>query len=120
MPFALEVVISVIVVLAGLFTFAGAIGLLKLPDLMTRLHAPTLSVTLGVGCTIIATILYFSYQEQSLQLEELIVTLLLLFSAPVSAHMIGKAALHQKVELFEGTVNKEVAEDAHHRKGRQA
>lgn len=112
MPVFIEYSVAALILLSGLFTLAGSIGLLKLPDLFTRLHAPTLSVTLGVGFLIVATLIWFSFKEHDLATDELIITLLLIFSAPVSAHMIGKAALHQRVELTENTQNKALAEKA--------
>lgn len=49
MPFVFELIIALLIVLGAIFAFVGSLGLLKLPDLMTRLHAPTKATTLGLG-----------------------------------------------------------------------
>ena len=49
MDFVLEVLVSILIVVGGFFALVGSIGLVKLPDLLTRLHGPTKATTLGVG-----------------------------------------------------------------------
>ena len=59
MPFWAEIAVTVFLVIAGLFGLVGSYGLVRLPDPMSRLHAPTKATTLGVGGVLIASILYF-------------------------------------------------------------
>ncbi len=89
-----ELLISLCLLIGGLFALIGSIGLARLPDLFTRLHGPTKATTLGISGTLVASVLYFSSQGQGLSLHELLVTLFLFVTAPVSAHLIAKAALH--------------------------
>lgn len=85
----------VLLILAGaLFTFVGSLGLVRLPDFYTRLHAPTKATTLGVGSLLLASALYFSTRGGGISLHEVLVTLFLFITAPVSAHLMAKAALH--------------------------
>ena len=58
MPFWLELLICACLILGSLFALVGAIGLYRLPDFFTRLHGPTKATTLGVGGTLIASMLF--------------------------------------------------------------
>lgn len=93
--FALEALISLMIVMAGVFTLVGSIGLVRLPDLMTRLHAPTKATTLGVGGALIASMLYFSFFRDALSAHELLIALFLFLAAPITAQLIAKVYLHR-------------------------
>lgn len=93
----LELLLSALIVGGALFTFIGSLGLVRLPDFYTRLHAPTKATTLGVGCLLLASSLFFSLTSESISLHEILVTLFLFITAPVSAHLLAKAALHRKL-----------------------
>jgi multicomponent K+:H+ antiporter subunit G len=103
MPLWIEVLVSLFLILGSLFTLIGAIGLYRLPDFFTRLHGPTKATTLGVGGLIIASMIFFSSQGPGLSLHELLIALFLFITAPVSAHMLAKAAMQKKVKLCERT-----------------
>ncbi len=90
----LEIFVSLLILAGAIFTFIGSLGLVRLKDFYTRIHGPTKATTLGVGSLLIASALYFSYLEKSTSLHEVLVTLFLFVTAPVSAHMLTKAALH--------------------------
>ena len=96
MPIA-EIVIAALLVIAGLFGLVGSIGLLKLPDQMTRLHAPTKATTLGVGGVLIGSMLYFLLLEDKLSFHELLITLFLFLAAPISAFFIARVHLRNSV-----------------------
>ncbi len=93
----IEIVISFFLLVGASFALIGSIGLMRLPDFFTRLHGPTKSTTLGVGGMLVASIIYFSLRTEELSLHELLVALFLFMTAPVSAHLLAKAALHHKV-----------------------
>jgi multicomponent K+:H+ antiporter subunit G len=93
----LEITLSVLIVVGALFTFIGSLGLARLGDFYTRLHGPTKATTLGVGALLIASALYFSTRGEGLSLHEILVTLFLFITAPVSAHLLAKSALHMRV-----------------------
>lgn len=90
----LEIFISLLILTGATFTFIGSLGLARLKDFYTRIHGPTKATTLGVGSLLVASTLYFSFHEDSISLHEVLVTLFLFITAPVSAHMLTKAALH--------------------------
>ena len=92
-----ELLLSALVIAGALFTFIGSLGLVRLQDFYTRLHAPTKATTLGVGCLLVASSLFFSLTTERLSLHEILVTLFLFITAPVSAHLLAKAALHREL-----------------------
>jgi multicomponent K+:H+ antiporter subunit G len=99
----IEALVALFLLLGSLFALVGAIGLYRLPDFFMRLHGPTKSTTLGVGGMVIASLIYFGSQGDGISLHELLITLFLFITAPVSAHMLAKAALQQKLRLSDKT-----------------
>ncbi|MFK7751347.1 MAG: Na+/H+ antiporter subunit G [Sedimentitalea sp.] len=94
----LEILIIVCLVFGGIFGLVGSFGLIKLGDPMSRLHAPTKATTLGVGGVLIASILHSVAVEGKLSLHELLITLFLLLTAPITANFIAKAHIHRHVK----------------------
>lgn len=105
MPFVLELIITVFLVGGGIVALIGSIGLARLKDFYMRLHGPTKASTLGVGCILIASLLYFSYLKGGVSVQEALITLFLFVTAPASAHMMAKAALHRKLKCSPQTRN---------------
>lgn len=93
-----EIIVAAFLVIAGIFGIVGSYGLIKLPDPMTRLHAPTKATTLGVGGALIASMLYFVFTTGFFSFHELMITLFLFITAPITAHFIAKANLHTNVD----------------------
>lgn len=85
-----EFLISFFIVVGGLFGLVGSFGLIKLRNTMQRLHGPTKATTVGVGGTLIASMLYFLSARGSLSFHELLITLFLFLTAPITANFIAK------------------------------
>ncbi|WP_310445970.1 Na+/H+ antiporter subunit G [Thiobacillus sp.] len=98
-----EILLSLLILAGAMFTFIGSLGLVRLRDFYTRLHGPTKATTLGVGCLLIASAVYFSVHEEGISLHEVLVSLFLFITAPVSAHLLAKAALHLKLKSLAPT-----------------
>ena len=98
-----DTLLAVLVLTGAIFTDNGSLGLARLRDFNTRLHGPTKATTLGVGCLLIASTLFFSLRDDGVSLHEVLVTLFLFITAPVSAHLLAKAALHLKVRSLAPT-----------------
>jgi multicomponent K+:H+ antiporter subunit G len=90
-----EILIAAFLVISGVFGFVGSFGLIKLDNPMSRLHAPTKATTLGVGGVLIASILYTLMSEGRLSLHELLITLFLFLTAPITANFIAKMHIHR-------------------------
>ena len=91
----LEFIVASLILLGALFALLGSVGLARLPDFFTRLHGPTKATTLGVGATVLASAVFFTATQPGLSLHEIAVMVFLFITAPVSAHLLAKAALHR-------------------------
>ena len=112
MSFALELTISIFLILGGLFVLVGSVGLLRLQDFYVRLHAPTKATTLGLGAILIGSMLHMYFTRGHISVNELLITLFLVITAPVTAHILAKAAMHHRVKVMERTRNQELIESA--------
>lgn len=90
MPFIAELLIAILLVISGVFGFVGSYGLIKLKDPLQRLHAPTKATTLGIGGVLIASMIYFVTKTGHISVHELIITLFLFLTAPITANFIAK------------------------------
>ena len=95
LPLALDLLLAVLLVIGTAFALIGSWGLARLSDFFKRLHGPTKASTLGVGCVLVASMLYFTFRPGSTgaSLHELLITLFVFMTAPISAHLLVKAAL---------------------------
>lgn len=91
----MEIIIAAFLVIGGVFGLVGNYGLIKLDHPMARLHAPTKATTLGVGGVLIASMIYSFVFEAEGSLHELLITLFLFITAPITANFISKAYLHR-------------------------
>ena len=112
MSFIAELTISILLILGGLFVLVGSIGLLRLQDLYVRLHAPTKATTLGLGGILIGSMVYMFTKNGYISVNELLISLFLVITAPVTAHILAKAAMHHRVKMMERTRNQHLVESA--------
>ena len=106
MEMILEIMVALAIVIGAGFTLVGSFGLVRLPDFYMRLHAPTKATTLGVGAILIGSVLHTLITRGAFSLHEILITLFLFFTAPVSAHMMVKAAMHLELKQSSVTRNK--------------
>ena len=111
-----EALVIFLLMAGSVFLLIGSIGLARLPDFFTRLHAPTKASTLGIGGVLIASSLYFSFELPGLSVKELVITLFLFITAPITAHMMSKAAMHHQRKPVERTRNMDLMKPARRRK----
>lgn len=98
-----EVIVSVLLLLGGSFILIGSIGLNRMPDFFMRLHGPTKATTLGMAGVLIASIVYFSFMLETPSLKELLISIFLLITAPISGYMLIKTAIHHRLKTHKGT-----------------
>ena len=91
-----DILIAASLVIGAVFALVGSYGLIKLDNPMSRLHAPTKSSTLGVGAMLIASMLWH-WGHGEWALRELLITLFLFVTAPISANLMAQAALHLRL-----------------------
>jgi len=92
----MEFLISIFLLIGSFFVLVGSVALVKLPDFFMRLHGPTKATTLGVGAMLVASMLYYFSYHDAVRLNELLIIIFLFMTAPVSAHLMSRAALHKK------------------------
>jgi monovalent cation/proton antiporter MnhG/PhaG subunit len=100
----IEVIVSLLLLVGLVFTFAGSLGLLRLPDIFCRMHATGKSSTVGVSAIVLASFTYFSASEAGTSINELLTIVFVFLSGPVGAHMIARAAYRSQVPLHERTI----------------
>ncbi len=91
-----------LLLIGTLFMVVAGVGLLRMPDLMLRMSATTKAATLGAGCILLGTAIYF--QDAATITRSSAAILFIFLTAPVAAHVIGRAAYFDKIPLWEGTV----------------
>ena len=87
--------VSALLILGGVIIFTGALGLMRLPNFYQRVHGPAITITLGAGCLLIASMIYFSVLQSRLVIHELLITLFILMTAPVVSMMLTRAAVYR-------------------------
>ena len=93
--------------LAGsLFMLIAALGIVRLPDLLTRMHASTKGASLGVMLLMAGVALHFL--EEVVFARTIAITFFVLMTAPVAAHAIGRAGYFVGIELWKGTLKDEL------------
>lgn len=90
-----EIAISALIVIGSAFALIGSWGLVRLPTVMERLHGPTKATTLGLGCMLIGSVLFFQLLRGTWSSHELLITLFLFITAPIAANLIAKVHLHR-------------------------
>ena len=111
-----EIITGLLVLLGGFFTFAAALGVVRLPDVFIRMHASTKAGTLGCGLILLAAAIHFGQIE--IVARALAAIVFLMLTAPVGAHMIARAAYRAGVPLWSGTVIDELGRGRARRAGK--
>ena len=96
-----EVVVLALLFVGALFLLLAGVGVLRMPDVFTRMSAATKAATLGTLCMLSAVAVYFN--DFGVTVRSLLVIAFVFMTAPVAAHQIGRAAYFIGVELWSGT-----------------
>lgn len=88
-----ELVIIFLLVAGCFFTLLGGVAMVKLSDFFRRVHGPAKASTLGVGCILVASIVYHWINGSGVHPREILITVFLFLTAPISAHLMSRAAL---------------------------
>jgi len=92
-----EIFASILIVIGAAFVLIGSFGLLRFPDFFTRLHAPTKATTLGLAALLGASVAYTAGTEGGISVREFLITFFLFITAPVSAHVLARAAIRRRL-----------------------
>ncbi|MBF9048856.1 Na+/H+ antiporter subunit G [Roseobacter sp. HKCCD9010] len=105
----LELFLVALVLIGGFFCFIAGLGVLRLPDVLVRMHASTKAGTLGSGLILVAVAVLFA--DLATVTRAVATIVFLLITAPVAAHMIGRAAFRSGVAMWKTKIE-DGAEDA--------
>lgn len=87
----LDVVSGALLIGGGFFCLVGGVGLIRMPDFFTRMHAASVTETLGVGLTLLGMMLIAGWSLVTLKLA--MIGLLVFFVSPTASHVLARAAL---------------------------
>lgn len=96
MTLTVEIASWVFILLGSFFTIAGAFGLVRMPEIFTRMHAASVTDTLGVGLLILGMSLQAGFSLVTLKLFFLLA--LFFFTGPVVTHALAQACLHEGIK----------------------
>lgn len=88
-------VVSLLLIVGASIVLIGALGLLRLRTFYQRIHGPAITVTIGAGSLLLASMLYFTVAQSRPVVHEVIITLFILLTAPVVSMMIMRAAVYR-------------------------
>lgn len=94
--------ISFLLVSGAFFVFISGLGLMRLPDFFSRMHAATKASSFGCGQIMLAVALYF--WEPWIVIKCVMVVLFIFATAPIAAHMLGRASYFLRIPMWPGTV----------------
>ncbi len=97
-----EITIGILASFGAIFVLLAAVGLIRMPDTYLRISVTTKAATLGIGLLLVAAAVFFG--DMSITTKVLAIILFILLTAPVSAHLIGRASYFSDVKLWKGSV----------------
>ena len=97
-----ELIGDVLMIVGAIFLLLAAVGVLRMPDLFTRMQPATKGTTMGIACTLLAVAVHFG--DSSVTTRALAAIAFFFLTAPVTAHLIGRASYFVGVPLWSGTV----------------
>ncbi len=93
LPAWADALVALLLLVGTGFALVGAIGLVKLGDFLKRLHGPTKATTMGVGCTLLASLVFFLADPSSPNGREFLIAVFLFLTAPVASHLMILGAM---------------------------
>lgn len=95
LPVWAALLVAFFLLVGSVLTLLGAIGLLRFQSFYERVHAPTLGTTWGAGAILIASIICFSVLQSRLVMHEVLITIFVVVTTPVTLMLLARAALYR-------------------------
>ena len=95
LPLWVALPVALLLVLGAGLALTGSIGLVRLRSFYDRVHAPTLGTTLGIGCVLLASMLFFSVSQTRFVLHEILIAAFMVVTTPVTLMLLARAALYR-------------------------
>lgn len=93
---------ALLLILGGIIVVIGAIGLMRLPSFYQRIHGPAITVTIGAGCLLMASMIFFTALKSRPVIHEIIITVFVLMTAPVVTMLIMRTAIYRDLRAGRG------------------
>jgi multicomponent Na+:H+ antiporter subunit G len=101
-----DIISNTLMLIGAIFFLLAAVGVLRMPDLFTRMQPATKGTTLGIACTLLAVAVHFG--DSGVTARALAAIAFFFVTTPVTAHLIGRASYFVGVPLWKGTVMDEL------------
>jgi multicomponent Na+:H+ antiporter subunit G len=101
-----DLIVAVLLVVGTAFMLLAAVGLLRMPDVYTRLQVSTKGASLGAASVLLAVPFFFG--DPAIAVRAVLIILFIFLTAPISAHMLGRAAYIIGVPLWDRSVRDEL------------
>ncbi|MBP5979712.1 MAG: cation:proton antiporter [Halomonas sp.] len=95
LPIWISLPVTLLLLLGSAIILIGALGLVRLPHFFQRIHGPAITITLGTGSILIASMMYFSALQSRLVIHELLITVFVMLTAPVVAMLLMRTAVYR-------------------------
>lgn len=95
LPWWAAIPVAILLVLGGLISVIGALGLARLQTFYQRIHGPAITIALGAGCILLASMLYFTVTQSRPVIHEVLISVFVLMTAPVVAMLIMRAGVYR-------------------------
>lgn len=95
LPWFAAVPVALLLLAGAGLTLVGSLGLLRLRSFYERLHAPTLGTSYGMGCILLASMIFFSVLQTRLVVHEIVIGVFVVLTTPVTLMLVARAALHR-------------------------
>lgn len=103
-----ELVGAILILIGSIISIISAIGIIRFHDIYSRAHAATKTTTLAVLITLVGTFIYVWLGESHMSVRLMLGIVFVFITAPVSGHLVLRAAYRAKVKMAEETVEDEL------------
>ena len=104
-----EIISWLLLIGGSFFVLVGGIGILRLPDIFTRLHAAGVTDTLGMGMILLGLMVQAGFTLITVKL--ILILLFMVFTGPTASHALAKAALHGGIKPLTSSDNRDRVND---------
>lgn len=100
---SIELAAAILILIGAIISVVSAFGMIRLPDVYTRSHAATKSATLSVLACLLGAFIYFWVHDGFVSIRLILGIIFVFITAPVSGHLVCRAAYRSRVPLAEGS-----------------
>lgn len=95
LPIWASLPVTLLLLIGSAIILTGALGLVRLPHFFQRIHGPAITITIGTGSILIASMIYFSALQSRWVIHELLITAFVMLTAPVVAMLLMRTAVYR-------------------------